>query len=287
MNRRGLLASGLGALAVSACSPLALFNTFTPKDGGAKRVLKDAAYGADPRQKLDLYAPPGARDLPLLTFFYGGSWDSGSKDLYRWAGLALASQGFVVAVPDYRLVPEVRFPDFVEDCAVAVAKAAALAPEHGADPTRLLLSGHSAGAYNAAMIALDKRYLQRAGVDPARVKAFAGLAGPYDFYPFDVKASIEAFGGVSDPRATQPINFVRPDAPPLWLAAGDKDTTVRPRNSIVLGEKERQAGGTAEVKLYPGLDHVSLVLALSKPFRDKGPVLADMAAFLKRHAQPG
>jgi acetyl esterase/lipase len=284
MDRRGLLASGVGALALSACSPLALFNTFTPTDTGARRVVTDAPYGPDPRQKLDLYAPPGARNLPLLTFVYGGSWDSGSKALYRWAALALASRGFVVAVPDYRLVPEVRFPAFIEDCAAGVARAAALAPDHGGDPTRLLLSGHSAGAYNAAMLALDRRYLEQAGVDPTRVRAFAGLAGPYDFYPFDVKSTIEAFGRAPDPSATQPIDFVRRDAPPLWLAAGEKDTTVRPRNSLVLGERERRAGGQAEVKLYPGLDHAALVLALSKPFRGKGPVLADMTDFLRRHS---
>lgn len=284
MMRRRFLGVGLGAIAASACSPLALFDRLSPKDSGAARVLRDAPYGSDPRQKLDIYAPPGAHDLPLLVFFYGGGWDSGAKDLYRWVGLALAAQGFVVAIPDYRLVPQVRFPAFLEDCAAGVAKAATLAGDHGADPARVLLSGHSAGAYDALMLALDARYLQHAGFDPGRLRAVAGLAGPYDFYPFDVKASVAAFGAWPRPAETQPIHFVRPDAPPLWLAAGDKDTTVRPRNSLILAERQRQAGGRAEVKIYPGIDHVALVLALSNPFRHKAPVLADMTAFLARNA---
>jgi acetyl esterase/lipase len=181
-------------------------------------------------------------------------------------------------------VPAVRFPAFVEDCAAGVAKAAALAGGYGADPSRVLLSGHSAGAYDALMLALDADYLQRAGFDPKHIRAAAGLAGPYDFYPFDVKASIDAFGAWPDPAATQPVNFVHAAAPPLWLAAGDKDTTVRPRNSLILAERQSHAGGKAEVKIYPGIDHVGLVLALSKPFRHKAPVLADMTAFLKRSA---
>jgi acetyl esterase/lipase len=283
MNRRRLLASGLGAL-TAACSPLALFDRLTPKDGGARRVVESAPYGPGPRQSLDLYAPIGAKDLPLLVFFYGGGWDSGSKDLYRWAALALAAQGFVVAVPDYRLVPEVRFPVFLDDCASGVAKAMALGGGYGANTSRVLLSGHSAGAYNAAMLGLDPTYLRRAGVDPARVAGVATLAGPFDFLPFDVKASIEAFGRAPDPAQTQPVNFVRADAPPLWLAAGDKDTTVLPRNSLTLAARERAAGGRAEVKIYPGLDHVGIVLALSRPFRHRAPVLKDMTAFLKAHA---
>lgn len=265
-------------------SPLALFNGLAPRDPGARRVARHIAYGPHPRQRLDLFAPLDAEHPPLLVFFYGGSWEAGSKDVYAWAGQALAAQGFLVAIADYRLVPEAHFPDFVEDGASAVACAAGLASAHGGDGERILLAGHSAGAHIAAMLALDTRFLERAGVAPRRVRAMAGLAGPYDFHPFDVPASINAFGRAPDPLATQPVSFAHADAPALWLASGDGDTVVRPRNSLALADRVNQSGGRAEVRLYPKLDHAAILLCLSRPFRRRAPVLSDMAAFLKRSA---
>jgi acetyl esterase/lipase len=265
-------------------SPLALFDRFTPKDAGAGRVARDLAYGAHPRQRLDLYAPREARNLPLLAYFYGGSWDSGCKNYYRWLGRALAARGFLVAISDYRLAPEAHFPDFLEDAAAALACAAGLAREHGGDPDRVLLSGHSAGAYSAIMLALDRRWLEAVGVEARRVRAAAGLAGPYDFYPFDVPASINAFGRAPEPLQTQPIAFVRSDAPPLWLASGERDDLVRPRNSLVLAERLKAAGGRAEARIFPTVRHVSIMLSLSVPLRGRAPVLAEMTEFLARAA---
>ena len=220
----------------------------------------------------------------MLVFFYGGGWDSGRRQDYAFAGQALAAQGFVTVAPDYRLVPQVRYPDFLTDCAAAVAWAHAHAAAYGGDPDRILLAGHSAGAYNAMMLALNTRYLRDAGVDPRVIRAAAGLSGPYDFLPFRVKSTLETFGQASDPAATQPINHVAPGAPPIFLAHGDKDTLVYPKNTLALAAALSRAGDTVEVKIYPGLSHADLVLALSRPFRGKAPVLADMTAFLKAHA---
>jgi acetyl esterase/lipase len=139
--------------------------------------------------------------------------------------------------------------------------------------------GQSAGAYLAVMLALDPRYLEAAGVDPAAVKAVAGLAGPYDFHPFDVPASINAFGRAPDPRSTQPVAFARPDAPPLFLGHGGRDRTVRPRNSIALASAVQRSGGNAELRIYPGLGHVGIAMALARPFRRRAPVLDDVMAF--------
>jgi acetyl esterase/lipase len=285
VTRRGLTTTAAAALA-AACSPLSLFNRFSPKDQGSRQVARDVAYGPGPRQKLDLYAPatPPEGGAPILTFLYGGSWDSGDRKLYAWAARAFASRGFVTAVPDYRLVPEVRFPAFVEDAAAAVAKAREAGVRWGGDPDRLVLAGHSAGAHIVMLLALDQRYLAASGLDPKSVKAAAGLAGPYDFYPFDVPASIAAFGQAPDPRATQPISFARADAPALFLAHGERDTLVYPRNSIRLAEAVRAKGGEAELKLYPALDHVQILLALSRPLRGKAPVLDDVTRFLHAHA---
>jgi acetyl esterase/lipase len=262
-------------------SPVALFDFFVPHDTGVRRLARDVPFGTHARQKLDLYAPAsGGEGRPLLVFFYGGGWSHGAKGHYGWAARALAAQGFVVAVPDYRLVPEVRFPTFVEDGAAAVAMARQIAALHGADPDRVALAGHSAGAYKVAMLGLDARWLARAGVDVGVVRAVAGLAGPYDFHPSEHPSAQAAFGHAADVPATQPVSFVRADAPALWLATGERDRVVRPANSVSLADKARAAGGRAEARLYPGLDHIQIMTALSRPFRGKAPVLAEMAAFL-------
>ena len=266
---------------LGACSPLSLFNAAVPKDGGAKLVARGVAYGPHPRQRLDVYAPtaPGARPRPVILFFYGGSWSSGDRGGYAFVGRALAARGFVTVIPDYRLVPEVAYPAFVEDGANAVRWARAHAKDYGADGDRIVLAGHSAGAYIAAMLAVDGRWLGR---ERAAVRGLAGLAGPYDFAPFTSEASRRAFGAWPDAAETQPVTHVDASAPPALLLTGAEDTTVRPRNSESLAARLRKLGVTAEVKRYPGVGHVGVLTAIAKPFRGKAPVLDDVAVFAAR-----
>ena len=279
-----VLVVSLGALALTACSPLTAFNTLTPKDA-AVTVAQDVAYGEGPRRKLDIYAPKGAKaSLPVLVYFYGGGWDSGRRQDYTFAGKALASRGFLTVLPDYRLYPQVRYPDFLKDGAAAIRWVQDHAAEYGGDPSRIVLAGHSAGGYNAVMLALDPEFVRAAGVRPGVIKAAAGLAGPYDFTPFNEPYSKNAFGQYPDPAATQPINYVEKDSVPIWMGYGLEDTVVYPQNIDSL-EKALKAKGVAyEARRYPEVDHAGMVLALSQPFRGKAPVLAEMTAFLKRYA---
>jgi acetyl esterase/lipase len=282
---RRLLAGCAAALAAAGCSPFQVFNAVNPADAGTAKV-GTASFGPDPRQALDVYAPAaraGAGSLPVAVLFYGGAWESGSRADYAFAGQALAAQGFVAVVPDYRLYPQVRFPDFLDDGAAAIRWVRDNIGPYGGDPARIVLVGHSAGAYNAAMLALDTRYLRRAGVDPGSVRAFAGLSGPYDFLPFDEPIAVNVFGAAPDKAATQPVTFARAGMP-AFLATGDRDTRVRPRNTASLAAKLRQAGGRVEERVYPGLDHADTLLALSVLFRGKAPVLAELAAFLLAEA---
>ncbi|GLS43647.1 alpha/beta hydrolase [Methylobacterium brachythecii] len=276
----------LSALGLSGCSPLALFDALGPRDAGARLSLKDAAYGEDPRQRLDVFAPVGdVTNAPVLVFFYGGSWKSGSKEDYAFVAQALAAQGFVTVLPDYRLYPQVRFPDFLDDGARAIAWARDHIASYGGDPKKIVLAGHSAGAYNAVMLALDPTYLRRAGVEPRTIRAVAGLSGPYDFFPFDQSTSIDVFGQAPDPKATQPINFAGPNSPPTFLATGDADKTVRPANTKNLAARLRDMRVGVQERIYPGLDHADTLLALSITFRSKAPELSEMAAFLHQHAE--
>ena len=266
---------------LSACSPLKTFNAVIPKDGGVAEVGRDMAFGTDPRQRLNLYRPAmsgsNAR-LPVIVFVYGGSWSSGDKDGYGFVGRALAARGFLVAVPDYRLVPQVRFPAFLEDNAAAVRWVIANAARHGGDPSRVVLVGHSAGAYNAAMLALDPRWL---AADRRAVKGWVGLAGPYAFLPLDGPVTRATFGQAADLAATQPVNFASADDPPTLLLHGAKDRTVLPRNSVRLGALLAGKGVNARVKVYPELGHVGILTAFARPFRGRAPVIDDVATFAR------
>ena len=245
----------------------------------ARRVVRDVPYGEAPRQRLDIYAPRGeAPNRPVLVFFYGGNWDSGDRQDYAFAGRAFAELGYVAVLPDYTHTHERPYPAFMADAGAALAWVAAHIAEHGGDPGRIVVAGHSAGAYIAAMLALDPR---RGAAD--LVKAAIGLAGPYDFLPFDSPVTRRTFGDAPDLQATQPVNFVSANAPPLLLISGDADTTVRPRNSIELAARARMAGGEAELILYPGITHTGPLKALARPFRRHAPVLRDIAGFLAKN----
>ncbi len=280
---RRIFVTGLAALAAAACTPLQVFEAVNPPEQGVVRVAS-ASYGAGLRQGLDVYAPAkSTRPLPVVVFFYGGSWDSGDRAEYAFAGEAIASKGFLVAVPDYRLYPEVRFPAFLDDGAAAIRWVRDNAARLGGDPARILLAGHSAGAYNAAMLALDGRYLRRAGVDPAVIRGVAGLSGPYDFLPLDDPTTIKVFGDAPDKPATQPVRFARAGMP-AFLATGDTDTTVEPRHTAALSARLREAGSLVTERVYRGLDHADTLLALSVLLRRKAPVLKDMTEFLAQQA---
>ncbi|HEX8240379.1 MAG TPA: alpha/beta hydrolase [Allosphingosinicella sp.] len=258
--------------------PLGSFNFLMPKDRASARVAEGVPYGEGARGKLDVYAPRAAASAPrpVIVFFYGGSWNSGRRQGYAFAGRALAAQGFVVVIPDYRLVPEVRYPDFLRDGAAAVRWARRNAARFGGDGERIVLAGHSAGAYNAAMLALDPGLL---GADRAAVRGLAGLAGPYDFLPLDDEATIAAFGQWPRLAETQPVSHAGPGAPPALLLHGDSDTRVMPRHSRALAARLEKAGADVRLKLYPGVGHVGILADVAIPFRRRAPVLADVAAF--------
>ena len=258
--------------------PLDIFNFLTPKDRASVLRARDRPYGAGPRQRLDIYAPrhAGMETLPVVIFFYGGSWDSGSKRGYGFVGRALAALGYVVVVPDYRLLPEVEYPQFLQDCVEAIGWVKGNIATHGGDADRVALAGHSAGAYNAVMAALDGSRGPSSGL-----RGVAGISGPYDFYPFDGPVSRRVFGQAEDALATQPINHVQADAPPMFLATGDQDRMVLPRNSDSLGRALAEAGVKTVVRHYPGVDHAGTLLALSVLLRFRAPVLRDLAVFFK------
>jgi acetyl esterase/lipase len=272
--------------ALTACSPLPVINALVPAE--TYKAERDIAYGPDPRNRLDVYMPANRPEkAPVIVFFYGGNWNSGSRGDYLFAGEAFASQGFVAVVADYRLYPQVKFPEFIYDSAQAFAWAHKNIAHYGGDPQRMFLAGHSAGAYNAAMLAYNPDYLKGVGIDLSAVKGFIGLAGPYDFLPLTGNLTKEVFGFPDTSPATQPISFVptKPGARlvPALLLTAPADQIVNPGNSLRMAAKLRAAGGSAREIAYPELDHARMVGALAAPLRKRfGPVLEDIAAWVRQ-----
>ena len=196
---RRLLSLSAGTLAASlltACSPARILGSIAPAAPGGE--VYGVAYAAGPRHAMDIYLPAsGEGSPPVVVFFYGGSWRSGERAAYRFMGRSLAGCGAITVIPDYRVWPETGFPGFLEDAAASVAAARVAAGQYGGDVSRLFLMGHSAGAYIAAMLALDPAYLAAAGVDQRTALAgLVGLSGPYDFLPLRDPVLEEIFAPV-------------------------------------------------------------------------------------------
>jgi acetyl esterase/lipase len=293
---------------LSACAPVALVNAVLPSDH--YRLLDGLAYetgsaeaaatstlpassaarsprvGRNPRQVLDLYIPtratPASR-APVVVFFYGGSWQNGNRQLYRFVGEALARRGFVAVVPDYRVYPEVMFPAFVEDGAAAVRWVVENVAAYGGDDRRVFLMGHSAGAHIAAMLALDPSYLEAAGVDRARLHGMIGLSGPYDFLPLTDPKLQAVFGSARSQALSQPVRFVAASQPPLLLLHGLDDSTVSPGNSARLAAATTAAGASVKLIELPGYGHLGVLARMAAPLRAGSPVLDDIAEFVSTH----
>jgi len=270
-------------IALGACAPLPSLNAMAAADSHGP-VIVDVAYGSLPRQRLDIYPPSGAapgKGWPVVVFFYGGSWNSGDRAQYRFVGTALASRGILALVADYRLYPEVRYPDFVSDSARALAWGLQHAAEHGGNPQRVFVMGHSAGAYNAAMLALDARWLAATGHAPRELAGFIGLAGPYDFLPMTNRDAQPVFFHPNYPPDTQPLAFAGAGATRSFLAAGRSDAVVDPeRNTAALAARLVAAGVPVVVRRYERINHVTLIGAISWPLRWMAPVLDDVTRFV-------
>jgi acetyl esterase/lipase len=271
LARRGLFAGLAGLL--GGCSPAGLLNATVSRRGFTREA--DIAYGPDPRQRLDLYRPDKPRaDGKTVIFFYGGSWDTGSKNDYLFVAQALTANGYTVVIPDYRLYPAVRFPAFVDDGARVVRWTA---DRVGTD--KVFVMGHSAGAHIALLLAANTPYLATAGVDRTKLGGAIGLAGPYDFLPLKSAKLIDIFGGANNPQI-EAITFAKAPLPPALLIHGTADTTVYPRNSTNLAAAWRAAGAPVELKLYPEVGHIDVVAALSGLLSGRAPTRTDVATWL-------
>ena len=272
----------LVCLGLTACAPVTMLNSLVVSDGHV--LTPSVAYGTLPRQRLDVYRPSAAEPsggYPVAVFFYGGSWNRGERADYKFVAAALASRGVLTLVADYRLYPAVRYPEFLEDSAKALAYGLEQAKALGGNPQRVFVMGHSAGAYNAAMLAFDARWLRPTGHSPAELAGFIGLAGPYDFLPITNPDVKPVFFHPNYPPGTQVFEHVSAAAPRTFLGAARTDDLVDPqRNTVGLYTHLQAVGRPVTMQLYGRVDHMTLAGAFAAPLRWLAPVLDDVVAFI-------
>ena len=280
-----VVAAIASAIGMVACVPLSTLNVLVESDS---HEMTTTAYGASKRQQLDVYAPlvttervRPANGWPLVVFFYGGSWKYGERAHYRFVGEALAARGILTVIPDYRLYPEVRYPDFLKDNAAATAWALREAARLGADPKRVFVMGHSAGGYNAAMVALDARWLGAESIQPTQLAGWIGLAGPYEFLPIENPEVKPVFLHPNTPPESEPIRYVSASVPRTFLAAALEDDLINPeRNTRQMASRLQQAGIPVTLQIYPRANHTTLIGAFAFPLRFLVPVLDDVVEFV-------
>lgn len=239
-------------------------------------VTRNVIFDHDAGQGLDIYQPKNANNAPVVVFFYGGRWTTGRKEDYAFVGTALAEQGFVVVIPDYRKYPAVKFPAFVEDGAKAVAWTKRNIARYQGQPEQIFVMGHSAGAHTGALLASDARYGVRDDI-----RGFAGLAGPYQFTPEEPDLQ-DMFGPPSKYPQMQVTTFINGKEPPMLLLWGEGDTTVGRFNHEKLASRIQATGGQVQVKTYPNVDHIQIIGAFTPFLRGKATVVKDVSAFFGR-----
>lgn len=279
----------LPVLLLGGCSALQVVNSLSKIY--TVDVKENLSFSEHPKLKYDLYLPDTpSQELtttPVIVFFYGGSWNRGDKSEYEFVGRRLASMGYITAVPNYRLYPEVKYPDFLEDGARSIAH---LKTELGKQEyqkykpaKKYIMMGHSAGAYNAAMLALDARWLNAAGLSHTEsIQGLIGLAGAYNIYPIKDTEVRPVFEHPNYPPKSQPIDYVKLQHPPTLILAPETDTLVSvERNSQALHQALKAAGNESTFQSIDGTDHITLIGTLSPLLFFKGSTAKPIEQFIK------
>ena len=274
----------LSASFLSGCSSLDVLNAVSKSPKAASVTL---SYGPSVRQRVEFY--PAARNasaaaVPVIVFFYGGAWESGSRADYRFIARTFNDLGYVVAIPDYRLTPEVTYPGFVQDSAQALRLIIEQAERFGGDGQRIVLAGHSAGAYNAISLGTDPRWLSES--ERRRIRGVIGLSSPVNFLPIQMPAAQRAFNWPNTPRDSQPIEHVSAASPPMLLLSAKRDPLVDPEiNSATLAARLRAAGVYVKMEVFDGpfglVSHSSLVASLSDRLSFLAPTIERSKAFIE------
>jgi len=274
----------ISLLILSGCSSASLFLLNTSlKIKADHTVSRDISFGESDWQKLDVHTPKikTEKTKPVLVFFYGGSWDSGNKEMYFFVADAFARLGYVVVIPDYIKYPAARFPSFMLDGAAAISWTKKNISNYDGDPENIFVAGHSAGAHLGALLLTDEQYLAQHQLSPLDIKGFVGLAGPYNFTPTR-PSLVEVFGPEENYPNMQTKNFVNGNEPPMLLLHGAEDETVGEFNQTILIEKLTEVGNQSTALLYPKLTHTGILASITPLLTKDSTTLIDIDTFFKK-----
>lgn len=250
------------------------------------RVLPDLSYkaGATPATggsehcRLDLYLPPDGRGFATIVWFHGGGLTGGSRSTPVGRRLAgrLAQAGIAVAMADYRLNPAVRFPAYIEDTAAAFAWVRENIAQHGGDPAKVFLGGHSAGAYLALMASLDDKYLAACGLAAKALAGVVAVSGQTSTH-FTVRTERGLGERIIVDDAAPLYHVARRPFPFLILYAGH-DMPQRPEENRLLATALRDAGTSVTDRIFEDRDHSTIITQMDK---DNDAVAAAVIEFVK------
>lgn len=243
-------------------------------------VDRDKAYGPHRRHTLDIYrAGREAPNAPLVLFYYGGGWISGDRASYAFVGSALAANGVTTVVADYRLFPEVRYPAFCEDAALAYSWVHTNVAGGGRRP--IVVMGHSAGAHIAALITLDPDYRRAVASDYPAPAALIGLSGPYGFDPTTWPTTKDIFVTAPSADKVRPVAQATASGPPTLLIHGADDSVVEPIAVHMMEDALKRSATQVEKRIYPGIGHAGLIMTFAQPLRWRAPLLGDVLKFVR------
>jgi acetyl esterase/lipase len=204
-------------------------------------------------------------------FIHGGSWNSGSKNLYSFIGRRLAKQGVVAVIINYRLAPTVQVPAMADDCARAAGWVVQHIADYGGDPNRLFVMGHSAGGGLAALLATDNSLLARRGLahNPIRGAILDDPAGldMYDYlqkmqYPGDEQYLVPFGREPAVWKDVSPMYHVGAGSPPFLLFVGGETYPSISSSSEKFRQRLRALGREPQFTVLPGKKHIPMVLQL-------------------------
>lgn len=226
------------------------------------------------RCKLDVYYPENAKDAPTVVWFHGGGLTGGGKSIPT----ALKNKGIVVVAANYRLSPQAKAPEYIEDAAAAVAWTFENAEKYGGTRKRIYVSGHSAGGYLTSMVGLDKRWLKAHEIDADEIAGLVPFSGQaVTHFTIRAERGIEATRPVIDDLA--PLYHVRKDCPPLLIVSGDRNKELRGRyeeNAYFWRMMKEVGHPDVEILEIQGYDHGGMA----------EPAFPLLLKFIKDHGKP-
>lgn len=240
-------------------------------------VHKDLPYGEHARQKLDLYLPKQRGIHPVLVFVHGGTWQKYRKDDFKFIGESFARAGYVTAVINYRLYPEVQYPAFVQDTVKALRWVKDRIAQYSGNPNRIFVMGHSAGGYNAVMSVVGTPFLEAEGLKSTDFKGVIGIAGIYDIPPLD-----GIFAENTIRKEVMPVYQVRGDLPPFLLLSAGNDDLVMPENAIRLAKALQENSTPVETFTVPNLGHTDVLATLVRRVSGNFPVRDMILKFMEK-----